>query len=323
MICYSAVIPLFDKERHIERAIRSVAAQTVPPSEILVVDDGSTDGGAAIVKRLAAEITSIRLIQQENGGVSRARNVGIRSAGSEYIAFLDADDEWLSDFLEEIGHLMKEFPGAGLYATAYTAVGSDEDHIAPRLKSRPGRSTHLSIHNYFKTGFGGSPVWTSAAVVPKSTFEDVGLFVDGAGRGEDLEMWGRISLRHDIAFSSKACAVYHLDADNRSHTEGIRARHPKTSRWWVLDLFEEWLGLPDISADKKRWIREWIRRSELLSAVQVARSARSLRPLLRLPLTTLFSYSAFHHSSRFLLNRFVRFFRIAQRWRRQSRTRIG
>ena len=313
MISYSVVIPLFNKERHIERAIRSAAAQTVPPTEIIVVDDGSTDASAGIVKCLAEEIAGIRLIQQENGGVSRARNVGIQVAGSEYIAFLDADDEWFDDFLEEIEHLIWEFPEAGLYSTAYTAVGGDRDKIADQVGKIPGNSIHVQIHNYFKAGFRGSPVWTSATVVPKSTFEDVGMFIDGAGRGQDLEMWGRISLRYDIAFSRKVCAAYHLDADNRSNTAEMRARHPKASRWWVLDLLEEWCGIPDISDDKRRWIKEWIRKSDFLNALHMARSKKSLKPIIRLPLTTLFSYSALFYSSRYLLKRIGQFLNIGRK----------
>jgi glycosyltransferase involved in cell wall biosynthesis len=300
VIRYSVVIPLFNKERHIERAVRSAAAQTTIPSEIIVVDDGSTDGSASVVTRLAREIAILRLIQQENGGVSRARNVGIQNAGSEFIAFLDSDDEWFHDFLEEIGHLINKFPNAGIYSTAYTAVGEDASTFSARFKRLSPTSMHFLIRNYFKAGFGGSPVWTSATVVPKRIFEDTGFFIEGAGRGQDLEMWGRISLGYDIAFSRKVCAIYYLDADNRSNTEGMRARLPRYSRWWVLDHMEKWLELPGVTDEKKRWIREWIRKSELVSALQKVRSAKRLKPLFQLPLRTLFSYSAFYYISRFL-----------------------
>ena len=308
MSSYSVVIPLFNKERHVERAVRSAAAQSKPPSEIIVVDDGSTDGSAAVVKQLAGELANIRLMQQDNGGVSRARNVGIECSASEYIAFLDADDEWSPDFLEEIGHLISEFPQAGIYSTAYTAVGGDAK-VSERFRRLSPTDAHFLIHNYFKAGFRGSPVCTSATVIPKRIFADVGLFIEGAGRGQDLEMWGRISLRYDIAISAKVCAVYYLDAENRSNTEQMRARHPKTSRWWALEVFQQWLELPNIPDEKKWWIREWIRKSEFLDALKTVRADRSVRPLLRLSFTTLFSYSAFFYLCSFFRQGIGRYFR--------------
>ena len=93
----SAVIPAYNAEKYIERAIDSALAQSHLPDEIIVVDDGSDDGTGEVVKKYGE---SIRYINQENTGASAARNAGVKAAKNEWIAFLDGDDEWLSDNLE-------------------------------------------------------------------------------------------------------------------------------------------------------------------------------------------------------------------------------
>jgi glycosyltransferase involved in cell wall biosynthesis len=104
MATVSVIIPLFNKGKYIGRALNSVFQQTFQDYEIVVVNDGSTDDGAAIVSSLSD--SRIRLINQKNSGVGAARNKGIRESSSKYIAFLDADDEWLPEYLElSVRHL--------------------------------------------------------------------------------------------------------------------------------------------------------------------------------------------------------------------------
>src|SRR5882724_4095714 len=97
----SAVIPLYNGEKYIEQALHSVLSQTLAPADIIVVDDGSTDGGAAIVEKMAA-LHPIRLLCKENGGQSSARNLGIAHSGGDLIALLDQDDLWYPNHLEEL-----------------------------------------------------------------------------------------------------------------------------------------------------------------------------------------------------------------------------
>jgi len=93
----SVIIPMFNKEKYIERSISSVLSQSLEPLEIIVVNDGSTDNGAHIVSGMSN--SNIVLINQENNGPGAARNVGLACAKGRYVAFLDADDEWLPTFL--------------------------------------------------------------------------------------------------------------------------------------------------------------------------------------------------------------------------------
>ena len=116
----SVVIPLYNKAPYIARALNSVLAQERLPEEIIVVDDGSTDGGGDLVKQFKDPL--IRLIRQENQGVSAARNRGISLAKGELIAFLDADDTWQPGFLKVISEMRELYPQAGIYGTAYDVI---------------------------------------------------------------------------------------------------------------------------------------------------------------------------------------------------------
>ena len=95
-IRYSVVIPAYNEEALLPRAIESVLAQTYAPEEIIVVDDGSKDATAAV----ASSYSEVSCISKDNGGLAAARNTGIEAASYEYIAFLDSDDEWLPNYLE-------------------------------------------------------------------------------------------------------------------------------------------------------------------------------------------------------------------------------
>jgi cellulose synthase/poly-beta-1,6-N-acetylglucosamine synthase-like glycosyltransferase len=217
----SVIIPLFNKAQSIERAVRSVLAQTRAPDEVLVVDDGSTDGGdrrvAALAHTAAAAVrrSQLRLIRQSNRGPSAARNRGVREARSEWVAFLDADDEWKPWFLETIERLQRDFPQAAACATAYMIkkkrrAGQIPTHV--RIPPPPWRGI---VDRYFHTAQFSSPVWTSAVAVERAAFDALGGFVDVAGLGQDRELWARIALCHPIAYDTQVCAIYHQEGANR------------------------------------------------------------------------------------------------------------
>jgi len=127
---FSVVIPLYNKDKHITRAINSVLNQSYRKFEIIVVDDGSTDSGVIEVKKI--NDSRIRLVQQINLGVSSARNKGISLAKYNFVGFLDADDAWKPDFLETIYFLIKKYPEAGAYATAYEIINMKSERVLPR-----------------------------------------------------------------------------------------------------------------------------------------------------------------------------------------------
>jgi len=211
---FSVVIPLYNKEKHISRAINSVLNQTTKEFELIIVDDGSEDFSVMQVEKFTDP--RIRLIKQSNSGVSSARNKGIELARYEYIGFLDADDAWEPNFLETIENLIKRYPDAGVFATAYQFADNCYGRTLPEnILSIPINWEGI-VDDYFRLALKKSLISASSVVIPKRTFTEVGMFHEGLKRGEDLEMWCRIALNYDIAFSNKACATYFLDASNRA-----------------------------------------------------------------------------------------------------------
>lgn len=204
----SVIIPLYNKEAGVATALRSVLAQTYQDFEIVVVDDGSTDGSVAVVETF--NDPRICLIRQQNAGVSAARNRGIKEAEGEYVAFLDADDEWIPEFLAEIVTLQKEFPECKAQATNYVfnSRGVKSQTI---LRKIPFKSERGILTNYFEVAScSHPPVWTSAVCIERELLQEIGGFPVGVKSGEDLLTWARIAVRTQWAYSIKELAQYNL-----------------------------------------------------------------------------------------------------------------
>jgi glycosyltransferase involved in cell wall biosynthesis len=214
MVLVSVVIPLYNKKNYIGRAIRSVLMQTIEDFEIIIIDDGSIDGSSDVVKTFLE--TRIRLIRQENQGVSLARNNGVRNSRADFIAFLDADDEWLPDHLKTLLRLRNDYPFAGAFTTAYKILEPDGKVRPARYQAIPTNPREGLIPNYFKSAtLGESPMNSSSIGIPKIIFDEFGGFPEDSWWGEDTDLFGRIALKYPIAFSWEGGVIYHWDASNR------------------------------------------------------------------------------------------------------------
>ena len=222
----SVVVPLYNKARQIFRALRSVLNQSHQEFEIIVVNDGSSDGSEEIVKNI--NDSRIRLINQDNSGVSSARNTGIKLAESDFIALLDADDEWLVEHLSNICKVIESYPNAALYATSYFYTDPNGCISIPkfRMKIPKNWSGILNSDSYLENSL-GAPIFNSSSVcLNRPYLQKIGLFNEEITSGEDLDLWLRISLACPIAYTNNQTAIYYKDLTiHRSAPDIIRSNN--------------------------------------------------------------------------------------------------
>lgn len=217
---FSVVIPLYNKRDNIVDTLQSVVRQTYAPLEVLVVDDGSTDASASIVMHAIDSdpaMECVRVISKPNGGVSSARNLGIKLAEGSMVAFMDADDSWEAHFLEELAMLAQRYPNAIAYATNYQKRLNASHYVNPKIRGLASETKPHLMNDYFDIcAQGDLPFMTSSIAVPKKVLDQVGGFPEGEPMGEDQDMWSRLVMQGQIAYSPRVLAFYHLDANDRA-----------------------------------------------------------------------------------------------------------
>ncbi len=219
------VIPAYNAEKFVGRAVESVLDQSRPADEIIVVDDGSTDGTAGAVKRFGVKVKYIR---QENRGASTARNTGIKAARSEWIAFLDADDEWLPEKLKvQFAHLRWNNHLVWTNSDFFRHFGL----YKPRKQARDANMAEAILggkeyfNSYFQAYQAGFHACTPTMIIKKQALEEVGLFRVGQLRANDTDLWFRMAYRWpQIGYVSQPLVVVHLETP-----ESITKRHDQFS----------------------------------------------------------------------------------------------
>jgi len=217
----SVVIPAYNNERWIGRAIDSVLSQSQPADEILVVDDGSTDRTA----EMAADCGGpVRLIRQPNGGASAARNAGIEAASGNWIAFLDADDQWLPDKLRlQVEHL-RAHPDLWWTTGNYIECLCESEYQAPALTEGACRNRLGGkgfVDDYLVGYAQGLTGHTDTMLIRRDLLKQAGGFRVQQKRFNDLDLWLRIAYRQPrIGYLAAPLAVHHLEAG-----EHISIRH--------------------------------------------------------------------------------------------------
>ncbi|WP_200977035.1 glycosyltransferase family A protein [Echinicola sp. 20G] len=176
---FSVIIPLYNKAPYICRAIDSVLQQSFKDFEVIVVNDGSTDGGAEMVTHKFQD--QIQVLHQSNKGVSVARNAGIAEASGVYIAFLDADDYWHPAYLAVVDSIIQLHPEIGLIGTKYDA---HKLNFSMPIRSR-------FVNDYWKEAIKNTLFFTSATVMKKTFFENQPGFDQKLKLGEDIDVWLR------------------------------------------------------------------------------------------------------------------------------------
>ncbi len=206
----SVIIPAFNCARYIADAIDSVLAQTYQDLEIIVVDDGSTDGTGEVVRRYGDRV---RYIRQKNRGPSGAKNTGIQAARGEYISTLDGDDLWMPDRLEKLVPLLDQQPELGFaYGDCYR-IDETPDHV--------WQQTAFQIHGGARRGWVLERlvmvnfVPSQSVIIRRSALDAVGLFDETYRIGEDWDLWLRLAARYPVDFIPDVVAM------RRQHTQNI------------------------------------------------------------------------------------------------------
>lgn len=215
---FSVVIPLYNKQYSIENCINSVLQQEFKNFELIVVNDGSKDNSLEIVKNICNFNNSninIRIINQENQGVSIARNNGVKYSRFEYICFLDADDEWSSDFLLNMKNLINKYDDADLYCLAHL-IKKGNTLIKPKHGLDEGFEGYVS--DFFLSSCKGSVAKSSKICVRKPALLDIGGFPEKIVAGEDLYVWILLALNGKVAASMKFNTIVYQEVDDSRHS---------------------------------------------------------------------------------------------------------
>ncbi|MEN8213887.1 MAG: glycosyltransferase [Pseudomonadota bacterium] len=226
----SVIIPTFNRAGVLARALDSVLQQSLPPKEIIVVDDGSTDGTRELIEELqrskpgflnadAGEGQMLRYMHQHNTGVSAARNRGIRHARGEWIAFLDSDDAWLPGKLETQAGLIAKRPGHRLCHT-------EEIWMRNGVRVNPMKKHAKSGGSIFQQCLPRCVISPSSALVHRTLFEDVGVFDEDLPACEDYDLWLRISALEAVIYVDTPQIVKY-----GGHDDQLSRKH------WGMDRF--------------------------------------------------------------------------------------
>lgn len=201
----TVIIPLYNKEATIHRAVESVLSQLGGGDKLLVIDDGSADGSSDVLAELSDP--RLHLVSQENQGVSVARNRGIQSATTEHVAFLDADDWWMPGVVRRFKQMILECPNCSIYTVGHLR------HIPGQRvdrQEREGVGAHevLSGVEFISRYSREQLINSSTSCVKKQHLEQIGGFPSGAKSGEDIYVWLRVALLgHKVAVCHDALSV--------------------------------------------------------------------------------------------------------------------
>ena len=229
----SVIIPTYNRATSIGASIQSVLDQTWQDFEIIIVDDGSTDNTRQVIEEFKDD--RIRYIcLEKNGGASHARNIGIGQAGSEFIAFLDSDDEWMPEKLEKQMQVMLQASDkVGLvYCRMRGSRGNEEPIICPELSLKKEGLAGNLLRNLVRSNVIGTP----AMLVRKKCLEQTGGFDEGLRCLEDWELVLRIAERWEIAFVDDILVEVHFSQGSVSgNSKGyVETRCYLIAKYWEL-----------------------------------------------------------------------------------------
>lgn len=193
----SIVIPTYNRAHTLQRAVDSVLIQTYHNSEIVLVDDGSTDGTKELIEN---QYKNVRYFYIPHSGVSKARNKGIEKAKGSWISFLDSDDYWLPEKLSSQLSFLKMNP-------EYKICHADEIWIKNGKRINQGKKHHKFTGWFFSPSLHMCLISPSSVIIHTSVFDEIGVFDEDFKYGEDYELWLRITARYPVGYIDKKLVV--------------------------------------------------------------------------------------------------------------------
>lgn len=221
----SVIIPLYNKEKAISNTIQSVLNQTYTDFELIIIDDGSTDKSGKIAKEYAKVDQRIRYFRKDNGGVSSARNLGVQLSQSQWVTFLDADDELLPNNLEVLTNLISKFKVQIATANFYTFDGKQK---TPRINDSHNEKV---IDNFIKAMIKKEAYFGSGATIFNKSILGEKPYNENLSRYEDAEFELNLFNRYPIAISTTPVIIYH-----REFAELSKTRHDFKEKDFIFNM---------------------------------------------------------------------------------------
>jgi glycosyltransferase involved in cell wall biosynthesis len=260
---FSVVVPVYNKAPHIKRSIYSVVRQSFTDFELILINDASTDSSQDEILKFSDP--RIRLFDRQVPGAGgyAARNLGIARSRADWVAFLDADDEWHSDHLKHAVAGISAYPDAGVISSGWVTSLGHATYYDGYYKANRDKGQHLYDAETFMAG--PRPIWTSVAVVKKNILNAVGGFDERWPHGADTDLWLRILLFENTPglWLAELGATYHMDAVNRVSADIFQTFSP------IAETAKKYLNNNPHASEK------------LKKALMRYANTMSLKPLLR------------------------------------------
>ncbi|MGD8350289.1 MAG: glycosyltransferase [Gammaproteobacteria bacterium] len=245
----SVIVPSYNRRHTLERALNSVAGQTSPVDELILVDDGSTDDSYRLVEE---KFPGVSVIRQPNRGVSAARNRGIEAAGGDWIALLDSDDSWLPQKIERIRDAGRRHPDEVLFH-------SDEIWMRNGRRVNPMHKHRKSGGWIFTRCLPLCAISPSASVIRKSTLLELGMFDESLPACEDYDLWLRLCHRYPVHYVDEPLIVKY-----GGHEDQLSRRYPAMDRFRVRALIGLLQSAKLSAGDRRAAIAELLTRLDIL-----------------------------------------------------------
>ncbi len=213
---FSVIIPVYNREKFILRAVESVLNQSFRDFELIVVDDGSTDRSVELLKDYP-----LKIIREENRGVSFARNIGIKASKGKIVAFLDSDDEWKRDKLKVQAEFFEKNPDFKIHQTDEIWIRDGKFLNKKKIhQKKEGFIFYNSLHLCL--------ISPSAVAIKKEVFEEVGYFREDFEVCEDYELWLRITKKYRVGYSDRKLVIKY-----GGHEDQLSRKYYGMDRWRI------------------------------------------------------------------------------------------